>query len=91
VNRTPRSPVSAMLTEECQTRLAALSRALCGEPVHTLWLSGSGREGWYLSGQRDGDFALPDTKGCHTWHEALDAAEKWAFADRENTEGNRKL
>jgi hypothetical protein len=71
------APPSTMLTEEYQARPAALSRALCGEPVRALWLSGSGLEGWCLSGQRDGDFALPDTKGCRTWLDALSAAEIW--------------
>lgn len=70
-----------MLTDEYQARLAALSRALCGEPVRSMWLSGGPRDGWHLSGQKGGDFALPGTKGCTTWQEALVAAERWAFGN----------
>lgn len=70
-------PASTLLTDEYQARLAALSQALCGEPVRPMRLSGGAREGWFLSGQKGGDFALPDTKGCRTWLDALVAAEKW--------------
>lgn len=79
----PDIPTSTMLTKEYQARLAALSRALCGEPVRSMWLSGGPRDGWHLSGQKGGDFALPDTKGCRTWQEALVAAEKWALGMEE--------
>ena len=73
----PDTSASTMLTDEYQARLADLSRALCGEPVRPMWLSGGERDGWWLSGQKDGDFALPDTKGCRTWLDALTAAERW--------------
>lgn len=73
----PDPPASSMLTGEYQARLSALSRALCGEPVRSMWLSGGARDGWHLSGQRGGDFALPETKGCRTWYEALTSAENW--------------
>lgn len=70
-------PASTMLTDEYQARLKALSWAMGGEPVRSMWLSGGPRDGWHLSGQRGGDFALPETKGCRTWHDALTSAEKW--------------
>lgn len=70
-------PPSHMLTEGYQIRLKALSKALCGEPVREMWLSGGGRDSWWLSGQKGGDFKLPDTKGCIRWEQALEAAEQW--------------
>lgn len=78
-------PASTMRTDAYQARLAALSRALCGEPVRTLWLT-QYEGGWYLSGQRDGDLALPGTKGCRTWHDALVAAEKWVSGSHRREE-----
>ena len=75
-------PASVMLTEGYQSRLASMSRTLCGEPIRTMWISRGeqdrGEQGdWYLSGQKDGDFKLPGAKGCVTWEKALKAAESW--------------
>lgn len=84
----PDTPASTMLTDEYQARLVALSRALGGEPVRSMWLSGGPRDGWHLSGQMGGDFALPETKGCRTWRDALTSAEKWvAIAHTEHQRG----
>jgi hypothetical protein len=36
---------------------------------------------WWLVGFVGGDQALPQTGGCHTVNEALDAAESWLVVE----------
>ena len=71
------SGVQEFLREVTQARLRALSVALCGEPIREMKVSGSSRDGWWLQGQAEQDFKLPDTKGCRTWEDAVVAAESW--------------
>jgi hypothetical protein len=71
------SDVQEFLREVTQARLRALSVALCGEPIREMKVSGSSKEGWWLQGQAEQDFKLPDTRGCRTWEEAVEAAESW--------------
>ncbi len=73
----PDPPTSTMLTDEYQDRLRALSRRMGGEPVRPMRLSGGPRDGWYLSGQKGGDLVLPNSRGCRTWIQALERAERW--------------
>lgn len=71
------SGVQEFLREVTQARLRALSVALCGEPIREMKVSGSSKDGWWLQGQAEQDFKLPDTKGCRTWEDAVEAAESW--------------
>lgn len=66
-----------LLKGEYQDRLRALSRRMGGEPPRwPLWID-SRRGDWWLVGQTGGDVVLPNTRGCRTWIEALDRAERW--------------
>ena len=84
------SGVQEFLREVTQARLRALSVALCGEPIREMKVSGSSKEGWWLQGQAEQDFKLPDTRGCRTWEDAVETAESWIQKHRMggNTDGS---
>jgi len=57
-------------------RIKRLARILCVEPTPGMWLDRyDGR--WWLVGVISGDHPLPNTGGCRTLPEALDATEAW--------------
>lgn len=74
--------------ENRKQRLRALAQALCVKPHGhmELWLSGSAREGWWLSGVEGGDVKLPRTRGCVTVWDALEAAEAWLAPELDREE-----
>jgi len=72
-------------------RLERLAQALCLTPTPTLRLEqadhkdGNGRR-WWLVGCKEGDQALPRTRGVPTAPQALQAAEDWLAVEIDRME-----
>ena len=75
-------PYHVMFSEDYQARFEAVSKALGGNNVRLMGMSGGPTDGWVLGGQKDRDLKLPGTKGSRSWVEALEAVESWI---RENS------
>jgi|LauGreDrversion4_2_1035121.scaffolds.fasta_scaffold09254_6 hypothetical protein len=59
-------------------RIFKLAKALCLIPTEKTWIEKDEKTAiWWLIGCKEGDQALPGTRGCSTVKEALENAEGW--------------
>lgn len=71
-------PMSNNSNKKLVDRLKLLAKALCVTPTNKLDIEKSTEfNNWWLVGCKEGDTALPYTKGAKTMLEALENAEGW--------------
>lgn len=69
--------VAWLRSELTQDALRDMAEALGMTPGDRLWITGSARDGWWLSGCAEGDCILPMSKGARTAREAYTHAYGW--------------
>ena len=76
-------PLSHQYTQEYQNRMTVIVTKLCMIPLSEtkLWCSGGPSKGWWISGVREGDCFLPESRGIRFWWKAIEVAEQWLQAE----------